>query len=111
MLTKMISDREYRPLFLICLTVILVAGYVCYSIVYRDTPTAQIQATDQVIEQAKDDNTATLRRLDEIEDRLRKEVQAVRLRERQYVDNLPADDVAADIVGELRLFLDGQPDE
>ena len=111
MLTKMISDRDYRPLFLICLTVILVAGYVCYSIVYRDTPTAQIQATDQVIEQAKDDNTATLRRLDEIEDRLRKEVQAVRLRERQYVDNLPADDVAADIVGELRLFLDGQPDE
>ena len=111
MLTKMISDRDYRPLLLICLTVILVAGYVCYSIVYRDTPTAQIQATDQVIEQAKDDNTATLRRLDEIEDRLRKEVQAVRLRERAYVDNLPADDVAADIVGELRLFLDGQPDE
>ena len=108
MLTKMISDRDYRPLFLICLTVILVAGYVCYSIVYRDTPTAQIAATDQVIEQAKDDNTATLRRLDEIEERLRKEVQAVRLRERQYVDNLPADDVAADLVGELRLFLDGQ---
>ena len=108
MLTKMISDRDYRPLFLICLTVLLVAGYVCYSIVYRDTPTAQIQATDQVIEQAKDDNTATLRRLDEIEERLRKEVQAVRLRERQYVDNLPADDVAADLVGELRLFLDGQ---
>ena len=108
MLTKMISDRDYRPLFLICLTVLLVAGYVCYSIVYRDTPTAQIQATDQVIDQAKDDNAATLRRLDEIEDRLRKEVQAVRLRERQYVDNLPADDVAADLVGELRLFLDGQ---
>ena len=111
MLTKMISDRDYRPLFLICLTVLLVAGYVCYSIVYRDTPTAQIAATDQVIEQAKDDNAAALRRLDEIEERLRKEVQAVRLRERQYVDNLPADDVAADIVGELRLFLDGQPDE
>lgn len=111
MLTKMISDRDYRPLFLICLTVLLVAGYVCYSIVYRDTPTAQIQATDQVIDQAKDDNAATLRRLDEIEDRLQKEVRAVRLRERAYVDNLPADDVAADIVGELRLFLDGQPDE
>lgn len=91
--------------------VLLVAGYICYSIVYRDTPTAQIQATGQVIDQAKDDNAATLRRLDEIEDRLQKEVQAVRLRERQYVDNLPADDVAADIVGELRLFLDGQPDE
>ena len=111
MLTKMISDRDYRPLFLICLAVLLVAGYGYYVIVCRDTPTAQIQATDQVIDQAKDDNAATLRRLDTIEDKLQKEVRAVRLRERAYVDNLPADDVAAGIVSELRLFLDGQPDE
>lgn len=105
MLTKMISDRDYRPLLLICLTVILVAGYVCYSIVYRDTPTAQIQATDQVIDQAKDDNTATLRRLDEIEKQVKKDAKQIKVVERETVDALLPDAVAGAIADELRLFL------
>lgn len=105
--TKMISDRGYKLLLLICLAVILIGCYFCYVLVYKDRPTAQIHATDQAIEQAQKDNNDMIRRLDEIEDRVQQGAKAVQQRERKNVDSLPPDAVATALVDELRLFLNG----
>lgn len=108
MLTKMTSGRDYKSLILICLAaVILLCGYACYTIIYKDTPKPQMEVTDKAIGQAREENTAALRRLDELEKTVKKEVQVIRVREREYVDSLPPDAVAAALTDELRIFLDG----
>ena len=90
---------------------VIMAGacFYVYKMIFPHEP-PQVVATDLALEQAKQENKETKRRLDDLENTLRQESQAISTQVRQRVNALPPDAVANAIVDELRLFFDSERD-
>ena len=93
-----------RILIIISIVVIIVAAFYIYKIIYPPAP-PQVEITDQALEAVKQENADMRRRLEELEKRVKRESQQIKVREREKVDALPPDAVAGAIADELRLFL------
>ena len=65
----------------------------------------QVEATNQALEAAKQENADMRRRIDELEKQVKQGAKQIKVREREKVDALPPDAVAGAIADELRLFL------
>ncbi len=88
---------------------VLIAGacFYIYKTIFPPEPT-QIVVTDLALEQAKQKNEEMKRRLDELENKLKQESQAISTQVRQRIDTMPPDVVSNTISNELRLFLNSQ---
>ena len=102
-------NQTSKVISVIALIVIIVAGVWVYRIIYPPEP-PQVEITNQALETAKQENAEMKRRLDELENKLKQESQAISTQVRQRVNALPPDAVADTIADELRLFLDSERD-
>lgn len=91
-------------IYAVALAVIVGACFYVYKIIYPNEP-PQVVVTDQALEAAKRENADMRRRIDELEKRVKRESQQIKVQERVKVDALPPDAVAGAIADELRLFL------
>ena len=87
----------------IAVAVTLVAGIWIYRFIFPPAP-PQVEATNQALEAVKQENADMRRRLEELEKRVKRESQQIKVQEREKVDALPPDAVAGAIADELRLF-------
>ena len=92
-----------RILIIISIVVVIVAAFYIYKIIYPPAP-PQVEATNQALEAVKQENADMRRRLEELEKRVKRESQQIKVQEREKVDALPPDAVAGAIADELRLF-------
>lgn len=96
-------NQTSKVISVIALIIVIVAGVWIYRIIYPPEP-PQVEITNQALEAAKQENADMKRRLDELEKRVKRESQQIKVREREKVDALPPDAVAGAIADELRLF-------
>ena len=98
-------SRTQKIISVIALMVLIMAGVWIYKIIYPPAP-PQVEATNQALEAAKQENADMRRRIDELEKRVKRESQEIKVQEREKVDAMPPDAVAVAVADELRLFLD-----
>lgn len=89
------------------LVILIGACFYIYKIIFPPEP-SQVRATDQALEQAKQENQEMKRRLDELENKLKQGSRAISTQVRQRIDAMPPDAIADAIADELRLFFSGQ---
>lgn len=96
-------NRKNKIILLVAVIVVIVVGIYVYRLIYPNVP-PQVEATNQALEVAKQENADMRRRLEELEKRVKRESQQIKVQEREKVDALPPDAVAGAIADELRLF-------
>ena len=96
--------QKNKWVVVIAVAVALIAGIWIYRFIFPPEP-PQVEITNQALDAAKQENAGMKRRLDELEKKVKRESQQIKVQEREKVDAMPPDAVAVAIADELRLFL------
>lgn len=88
---------------LIAIGSIMIAGWALYEIIYV-TPPPEIRQTNADLEAIKQEAAESSKRIDAIAEGVRKEVQSIRVQNKQKIVVMPSDNVADGLNDELTRF-------